>query len=206
MVQFRKSKKVGPFRNTASKKGLGVSAGVGPVRISRSADGKVRRTITAPGTGIYDTKVIGGGQKSQKPSPPPRSPANGTAPEAPHDRIAGYEAEMASPFRCGPVSLPTSMTVKGYNGTITFDGSTIQLNRKGLTAKLGGITDTSFPITAVNHIEWKEPTLAVNGHLHFNIPLLDGTRRSPVPIPQNPHLTTVSAAAGRWAFHSGRSI
>ncbi|WP_425297227.1 DUF4236 domain-containing protein [Nocardia abscessus] len=32
MVQFRKSMKLGPVRITASKKGLGVSAGAGPVR------------------------------------------------------------------------------------------------------------------------------------------------------------------------------
>ncbi|MFI8664208.1 DUF4236 domain-containing protein [Rhodococcus qingshengii] len=60
MVQFRKSKTFGGVRITASKKGIGVSAGAGPLRVSRGADGKVRRTVRAPGTGIYDTKVIGG--------------------------------------------------------------------------------------------------------------------------------------------------
>jgi hypothetical protein len=58
-VQFRKSKKVGPFRFTLSNRGLSTSAGAGPLRFSRGADGKVRRTIRVPGVGLYDTKVIG---------------------------------------------------------------------------------------------------------------------------------------------------
>ncbi|WP_430336020.1 DUF4236 domain-containing protein [Rhodococcus sp. ACT016] len=63
MVQFRKSKSFGPVRLTASKRGLGVSVGAGPLRVSRGADGKVRRTVRVPGTGIYDTKVISGSKK-----------------------------------------------------------------------------------------------------------------------------------------------
>jgi hypothetical protein len=59
VVQFRKSKKIGPFRFTVSQKGISTSAGAGPLRISKGADGKVRRTVRIPGTGIYDVKVIG---------------------------------------------------------------------------------------------------------------------------------------------------
>lgn len=75
MVQFRKSTKIGPIRLTASKRGLSVSAGAGPLRISRGADGKIRRTISAPGTGIYDTKVIGGTKaKSSQAAAQPKAP------------------------------------------------------------------------------------------------------------------------------------
>lgn len=62
MVQFRRSKKFGPFRFTLSQKGISASAGAGPLRISRGADGKVRRTVKVPGTGIYDVKVVGHNQ------------------------------------------------------------------------------------------------------------------------------------------------
>jgi hypothetical protein len=34
---FRRSKSMGPFRFTLSKRGLGVSAGAGPLRIGRGA-------------------------------------------------------------------------------------------------------------------------------------------------------------------------
>lgn len=59
MAQFRRSKKVGPFRFTLSQRGISASVGKGPLRISRGADGKYRRTVRIPGSGLYDTKVIG---------------------------------------------------------------------------------------------------------------------------------------------------
>ncbi|PSR58704.1 DUF4236 domain-containing protein [Nocardia nova] len=55
----RMTRKFGPVRITASKSGFGVSAGAGPVRVTRRADGRVQRTVRLPGTGIYDTKTIG---------------------------------------------------------------------------------------------------------------------------------------------------
>ena len=41
---FRRSKSFGPFRVTLSKRGLGVSAGAGPLRIGQGATG--RRTTS----------------------------------------------------------------------------------------------------------------------------------------------------------------
>jgi len=75
MVQFRKSKKVGPFRFTLTQRGLSTSAGVGPLRVSRGADSKVRRTVRMPGLGLYDTKVVGGSRQKapQRSAPPPVS-------------------------------------------------------------------------------------------------------------------------------------
>ena len=51
-VRFRKSKKLGPFRFTLSKSGIGVSAGVKGLRVTKSASGRVRTTVSIPGTGI----------------------------------------------------------------------------------------------------------------------------------------------------------
>ncbi len=59
MVQFRKSKKVGPFRFTLTNRGVSSNVGAGPFRLSKGADGKLRRTIRVPAAGLYDTKVIG---------------------------------------------------------------------------------------------------------------------------------------------------
>lgn len=58
MVQFRKSKKFGPFRLTATSRGLSVSGGVPGARISANTRGEVRRTVGIPGSGIYDVKKI----------------------------------------------------------------------------------------------------------------------------------------------------
>ncbi|KKF02902.1 hypothetical protein A5739_24290 [Mycobacterium colombiense] len=57
-MQFRKTKTLGPFRFTLTQRGLSVSAGAGPLRFSRAADGTVRRTLRLPGTGIWNTKVV----------------------------------------------------------------------------------------------------------------------------------------------------
>ena len=38
--QFRKSKRFGPLRLTASKRGASLSGGVGPVRLSKSTTGR----------------------------------------------------------------------------------------------------------------------------------------------------------------------
>jgi hypothetical protein len=43
-LTFRRSKSFGPLRFTLSKRGLGVSAGAGPLRIGRGATG--RRTVS----------------------------------------------------------------------------------------------------------------------------------------------------------------
>jgi hypothetical protein len=61
---FRKSKKIGPIRFTASKSGIGVSAGVPGFRVTKRADGKVQRTVSLPGTGIRNVETIGGKSKA----------------------------------------------------------------------------------------------------------------------------------------------
>lgn len=185
MVQFRKSKKIGPVRITASKKGLGISAGAGPVRISRGADGKVRRTVRAPGTGIYDTKVIGGNTKPRAKTAPAQSVTAPAQPE-PQPTLAPTRRLGAIHLNAGPI------TVKGYNGTVTFDGANITITRKGLTKKLGGLRDAvTFPITDVAAVEWKEPSMAVNGHLRFVVPLADGTLLGDRPIPEDDYAVLV---------------
>lgn len=102
MVQFRKSKKIGPVRVTVSKKGISGSVGAGPVRVSKGADGKVRRTLRIPGTGVYDTKVVGQpqrgadtGRPTELPPPVNTNPPAGWYPDpsgAPRQRyFDGYD-------------------------------------------------------------------------------------------------------------------
>jgi hypothetical protein len=63
--QYRKSKKVGPFRFTASKRGISSSVGFGPYRVTRRADGGYQRTVRIPGTGIRNTTRIGSTRQPQ---------------------------------------------------------------------------------------------------------------------------------------------
>lgn len=57
--RYRRSKKVGPFRFTASKRGISTSFGSRGYRLTRRADGSYQRTVRIPGTGIYNTQRIG---------------------------------------------------------------------------------------------------------------------------------------------------
>lgn len=57
--QYSKSKKVGPFRFTATKRGISSSVGFGGYRVTRRADGSYQRTVRIPGTGIYSTTRLG---------------------------------------------------------------------------------------------------------------------------------------------------
>ena len=68
MAVFRKSKKLGPLRLTATTKGLSLSGGVKGARVSANTKGEVRRTLSVPGAGIYDTKKISGGGSKASPS------------------------------------------------------------------------------------------------------------------------------------------
>ena len=55
---FRKSKKLGPFRLTLTHRGMSGSAGVGPVRASRSTSGRRSKSVRI-GKGLFWRKSRG---------------------------------------------------------------------------------------------------------------------------------------------------
>ncbi len=67
-TRFRKSKRIGKRGriNFSRSGGIGASVGVRGFRISVSPDGKIRRTLSIPGTGIYDMKVVGSAKPGAK--------------------------------------------------------------------------------------------------------------------------------------------
>lgn len=67
--RFRKSKKLGPFRFTLSKSGLGASVGVKGFRVTKTATGRVRTTVSIPGTGISYVKETRGKPNKQNAAP-----------------------------------------------------------------------------------------------------------------------------------------
>ena len=73
----RKSFKVMPgVRVTVSKSGISASAGVRGARVTRTASGRVTRTLGLAGTGVSHTKTIGSTSKGSPrvPSPPATAP------------------------------------------------------------------------------------------------------------------------------------
>lgn len=66
-LRFRKSVKIGPLRLTASKSGVSASVGVKGARLTRTAAGKTRAAVTAPGTGLSYVTETGGQKRMKKP-------------------------------------------------------------------------------------------------------------------------------------------
>lgn len=63
------------------------------------------------------------------------------------------------------------ITAKGHNGTVTFDGVFVTINRTGLNARMSvGKGEKRIPISQVTATQWKEPGLMVNGYLSFTLP------------------------------------
>ncbi|GAA1645078.1 DUF4236 domain-containing protein [Nocardia ninae] len=182
MVQFRKSKKLGPVRFTASKKGIGVSAGAGPVRVGIGADGKLRRTLRVPGTGIYDTKVVGHAAQ----------PAN----QATSQPAMRAHLTSAEPRDVQPLALPELITAKGHDGTITFDGWWINIQRTGVVAKLSanvnGYESRRIPLNYLEHVEWKSPSMLVNGYLKFVVIGEDPEASTTIDAAANPNAVLVT--------------
>jgi hypothetical protein len=107
MVTFRKSKKVGPLRLTLSPRGLSTSGGVPGLRVSANSRGEVRRTVSVPGTGIYDTKKIGAGD---------RGPSGG--PEGTRTQVTYVDAaEGSRDLREGQPGVETARVV-GLSATV----------------------------------------------------------------------------------------
>lgn len=57
--RFRKSKKIGPVRVSLGKKGISTSIGIKGFRVGLNSKGKVRTTVSIPGTGISYTSTFG---------------------------------------------------------------------------------------------------------------------------------------------------
>ena len=87
--RFRKSKKIGPFRVTLSKSGLGASVGVKGFRVTKTAGGRVRTTASIPGTGVSYVKESG-----VKPSrsAPARKVDGQSAPRRPQPKGSAFAA------------------------------------------------------------------------------------------------------------------
>jgi hypothetical protein len=56
--RFRKSKKIGIFRTTLTKKGIGTSVGIPGLRFGVSPNGRKYFSFGIPGTGLYYIKYF----------------------------------------------------------------------------------------------------------------------------------------------------
>jgi Domain of unknown function (DUF4429)/Short C-terminal domain len=61
------------------------------------------------------------------------------------------------------------MEVKGYNGTVEFDGQSITINRTGLGRLTVGKGQIRIPVSSVTAVKWKPAGPVVNGYIHFSM-------------------------------------
>ncbi len=98
--RVRKSFKIAPgVRMTVSPRGVSTSVGVKGVRVTRGADGRVTRTLSAPGTGISHTKTIrpAASGRSAVAAPPAAAPSAAPGLMAPKWQKALHKALVAKP-------------------------------------------------------------------------------------------------------------
>lgn len=74
--RFRKSFKIGPARMTFSKSGVSKSIGVKGLRVTRTAKGKTKTTVSIPGGSISHTSGSSGRKRQPSTSPPRRVAAS----------------------------------------------------------------------------------------------------------------------------------
>lgn len=69
--------------------------------------------------------------------------------------------------------------VKGYTGTVVFDGQSLSIVRRGVGILTGGgRAQIRIPIGSVTAVMWKPANPLVNGYIHFSIPGSDGRTSS----------------------------
>lgn len=94
--RFNKRIKIMPgLTMNVSKSGIGYSAGGKGVRVTKRADGRVTRTISAPGTGLSHTRTVSGGAaktSTRTAAPRPARPAVVTPPPPPRPPQPGVLA------------------------------------------------------------------------------------------------------------------
>ena len=61
-----------------------------------------------------------------------------------------------------------NIVVKGKNGTVSFDGSTVTVERSGFTAvSIFGKSSKRIPLNQLSAVQFKAGSLVVNGYIEF---------------------------------------
>ncbi len=62
------------------------------------------------------------------------------------------------------------VSAKGYNGTVTFDGTSVTISRTGFIAiSTKGHSDKRIPLSRISAVQWKPATRLNNGYISFSL-------------------------------------
>lgn len=89
--RFRKSHRLGRFRLTWTKKGVGWSWGIPGIRFGVSADGRGYLSFSIPGTGIYYIKYLSGRKR-----PPLKTGKR--RPQSPKEQRSQTKSDQSDPW------------------------------------------------------------------------------------------------------------
>ena len=158
--RYRKSFKAGPVRITASKSGISYSAGVKGARVTKRADGRVQTTLSVPRAGVSYTKASSSKKAAvRQPVPSKRKPVPQPA------RLPGRRSTIL------PVPPPAGtppLTFNGYLASVTLHPDRIQIDRTR-AGQINGNTSAVIDWAQLVGVDFLDPTLLKNGHVHFAI-------------------------------------
>lgn len=64
-----------------------------------------------------------------------------------------------------------TLTAKGHNGTVSFDGDFVTITRTGALARMTvGKGEKRIPVHTITGVQWKPPGALVNGFISFTVP------------------------------------
>jgi hypothetical protein len=148
--QFRKSKKIGPFRITASGAGISFSAGVPGARVTKRADGRTQTTIGIPGSGLSHVSRKGGARRNSRQD-------EAVSPPAVVERAPGSNMMWVGEGK----DRTAVVSMGAWDGTVVLKGDLIMLAHAGCT----GIGRVSARGKDISHIDVVEPTGDTRGRL-----------------------------------------
>ena len=62
------------------------------------------------------------------------------------------------------------ITAKGINGTVTFDGKFVTIERRGFAARASiGKGEKRIPVKSITAVQWKPPGMLTNGYIEFTV-------------------------------------
>lgn len=64
----------------------------------------------------------------------------------------------------------TTITAKGHNGTVHFDGKFVTIERTGGLARVSvGKGEKRIPVRSIAAVQWKPPGMLTNGYIEFTV-------------------------------------
>lgn len=87
------------------------------------------------------------------------------------------------------------LSAKGYNGTVSFDGRTVTIERRGFDAWLAqGLSKKSIPLSRIRSVQYYPGNWARSGYVRFTVAGDEGARNTRPDVSATAHGRAVHQA------------